>query len=189
MLFRVEPSRSGQPVVLVQTRDNPDWSGLPRCYLLGPAESKRCDLAFAPGQRLCFRLRANPTKKVGSVSKEDRLAGKKGNGQRLALLREDEQVAWLLEKAEQGGFRIPGEWLQDGDGGKAPNFRCDVMPEGWVRCGKDGHTAGRFHAVRFEGMLEVTDPGRFLLTLQNGIGSAKGFGFGLLSIAPARTTS
>lgn len=48
---------------------------------------------------------------------------------------------------------------------------------------------GRFLAVRFDGLLEVTDPGKFLETLRAGIGSAKGFGFGLLSLAPAAVTS
>ena len=38
-------------------------------------------------------------------------------------------------------------------------------------------------AVRFDGLLEVTDPVKFLETLRAGIGSAKGFGFGLLSLA------
>ena len=38
-------------------------------------------------------------------------------------------------------------------------------------------------AVRFEGVLQVVDPVAFQQTLRRGIGSAKGFGFGLLSIA------
>jgi CRISPR-associated protein Cas6/Cse3/CasE subtype I-E len=38
--------------------------------------------------------------------------------------------------------------------------------------------------VRFDGLLTVVDPVRFVQTLETGVGSAKGFGFGLLSIAP-----
>ena len=38
-------------------------------------------------------------------------------------------------------------------------------------------------AVRFEGVLQVVDPVAFQQTLRCGIGSAKGFGFGLLSLA------
>jgi CRISPR system Cascade subunit CasE len=38
-------------------------------------------------------------------------------------------------------------------------------------------------AVQFDGVLEVTDPAKFLETVRQGIGSAKGFGFGLLSLA------
>ena len=39
------------------------------------------------------------------------------------------------------------------------------------------------HAVRFEGTIEVTNTVLFLKTLASGIGSAKAFGFGLLSVA------
>jgi CRISPR system Cascade subunit CasE len=41
------------------------------------------------------------------------------------------------------------------------------------------------HAVRFDGLLVVTDPERLRHALRAGIGSAKGFGFGLLSLARA----
>jgi CRISPR system Cascade subunit CasE len=189
ILFRVDSDpRGARPTVLVQSEFAPDWRSLrdgKPGYLLEPPESKQFNPVFAPGQRLCFRLRANPTKKVGTSSKEDRLAGKKANGQRIALLREEEQVAWLLGKGEQGGFRIPGEWLADGNERQVPNFRMDIIPEDWVRCGKEGHSDGRFYAVRFEGLMEVTDPDALARTLADGIGSAKGFGFGLLSLARA----
>ena len=42
-----------------------------------------------------------------------------------------------------------------------------------------------FASVLFEGVLEVTDAERFRQALEQGIGSAKAYGFGLLSIAPA----
>jgi CRISPR system Cascade subunit CasE len=190
ILFRLDPNRQGlQPVVLVQSDFEPDWSRLPAGdYLTDSPEWKPFDPVFAPGQRLRFRLRANPTKKVGTPAKADRLAGKRDNGQRLALLREDEQVAWLLHKGEEHGFRIPSQWVDGRDGQQVANFRVEVIPEGWVRCGKEGHADGRFFAVRFEGVLEVTDPERFRSTVYTGIGPAKAFGFGLLSLAPAAVT-
>jgi CRISPR system Cascade subunit CasE len=39
------------------------------------------------------------------------------------------------------------------------------------------------HAVLFEGTLTVTDPALFAEALASGFGAAKGFGFGLLSVA------
>ena len=44
----------------------------------------------------------------------------------------------------------------------------------------------RHFAVCFEGVLKVTDEDLFTETVENGIGSAKGFGFGLLSLAPIK---
>jgi CRISPR system Cascade subunit CasE len=188
LLYRVDPSRNGPPVVLVQTRADPDWTRLPPGYLLGKAESKLFELVVTTGQHLRFRLRANPTKKAGTSSKTDRLAGRKNNGHRVALLRDDEQLRWLLGKASASGFRIPGKWdnathPQTGELIQLPNFRVDVVPEGRDRNDKPGH-GGEFVAVRFDGLLEVTDPATFWQTVEDGLGSAKAFGFGLLSVAP-----
>ena len=41
-------------------------------------------------------------------------------------------------------------------------------------------------SVQFDGLLRVTDPDRLRETVRKGIGSGKGLGFGLLSLAPAR---
>ncbi|MGL4892684.1 MAG: type I-E CRISPR-associated protein Cas6/Cse3/CasE, partial [Aeromonas veronii] len=40
----------------------------------------------------------------------------------------------------------------------------------------------RFSSVDYEGLLEVTDPGRLVETLAHGIGRAKAFGCGLLML-------
>jgi CRISPR system Cascade subunit CasE len=196
VLFRVDTDRTGDnPTVLVQSDLRPRWDRLAERgarYLLAAPEQKEFEPRFAPDQPLRFRLRANPTRKVETLPKAERLAGARGregatkNGCRLALLREEEQVAWLMRKGEGGGFRIPGEWLAGTGGHDVPGFDVHVIPEGWVPCGKAGHTGGRFYAVRFEGVLRVTDPAVFLETVRDGVGAAKGFGFGLLSLAPAR---
>ena len=199
-LFRIDPMPATVPsrhVITVQSTSNtePDWD-----YAFHNAPEFLCarplvrpfNPQYAAGQHLRFRLRANPTKKVAAPHAAERLAkpgkreGYTKNGRRLALLREDEQIAWLLHKGETGGFRIPGEWVAADDDRRVPNFRVDVIPEGWVRCGKDGYADGRFFAVRFEGVLHVTDPNEFLRTVADGLGAAKGFGFGLLSVAPCR---
>jgi CRISPR system Cascade subunit CasE len=198
VLFRVDVGRTGaRPTILVQSDLEPDWSRLPDDgYLMAPPESKPFDPVFAAGQRLRFRLRANPTKRLreesvasdGSrvvnwhgrgVSKEGRPKGK-----RVGLYREEEQVRGLLRHAEAGGFRVPGEWSER-DGREYPNFRVEVAPEGAVRCGKAGHDGGRLVAARFDGVLDVTDPARFRAAVGDGVGPGKGFGFGLLSLAPA----
>jgi CRISPR system Cascade subunit CasE len=40
-------------------------------------------------------------------------------------------------------------------------------------------------SAQFDGHLQVLDGGKFTDTVASGIGSAKSFGFGLLSLAPA----
>jgi CRISPR system Cascade subunit CasE len=162
VLYRVEPPR-GEPcfVVLVQSELAPDWSRLkvPADYLLGPPAVKPFDPVFTSGQRLCFRLRANPTVKR--------------DGKRRPLLDEREQRAWLDRKGAEGGFRV---------------VRAEVSPEG-AACGHKSVPGATLtlthHAVRFDGVLTVTDPGQLRRTVADGLGPAKGFGFGLLSLARA----
>lgn len=182
VLFRTDADRTGRtpPVVIVQSDREPDWTRLPTGYTADEPVCKPFDPRFRPGQRLRFRLRANPTKRVAAsnVAHGPALAGK-----RIGLLTEPDQVRWLLQKSRVGGFRIPGRWEEKG-GMEFPNFRIDAIPEGRVWNGKVG-AGGWFLAVRFEGMLEITDPAAFLSLIKTGVGPAKGFGFGLLSVATA----
>jgi CRISPR system Cascade subunit CasE len=165
VLFRLELPRGGPALVLVQSDKEPAWGRLPAGYLLECKTKSLDGLTFRAGQRVTFRLRANPTKRAGK-SADPRWIGK-----RVGLYREEEQQDWLIRKGQAGGFRI----ARDG-------FR--VVPEGKVTARKAGCTL-QFQAVRFEGLLEVTQVELFLQTLQDGIGSAKGLGFGLLSLARA----
>ena len=187
VLFRVDTDRrSGLPALLVQSGFQPDWTKLPDRYLTRQADFKTFDPQFHVGQKLRFRLRANPTKRV--AAKNERLGGVM-LGKRVGLTTETEQIRWLLHKAA-GSFSLPGSWVpakhpETDEPILLPNFRVDVVPEGRERNGKEGHSRGAFLAVRFEGVLNVTDPAAFRTILETGVGSAKGFGFGLLSVAPA----
>jgi CRISPR system Cascade subunit CasE len=185
LLFRVDADH-GSPTLLVQSEVEPDWGHLPDGYLrTSPPDCKPLDVAFTPGQRLRFRLRANPTKRV--AAKNPGFAGTMV-GKRVGLNTEVEQIRWLLRKGEAGGFTVPGEWVAAKHPATAgpielPNFRVDAISEGRVHHVKGG--TGALAAVRFEGVLVVTDPAAFRDTVFAGIGSAKGLGFGLLSVAPA----
>jgi len=162
-LFRLEPPRDRQWVSLyVQSDVQADWSFLRNLegYLARSQEisdnpgQKRFSPIFRPGDRLIFRLRANPTVKR--------------DGNRFALFRETDQLNWLKRKMEHAGaalldFRTSaGDWhrFEDSDGRKAT-----------------------IYGVTFDGRLEISHPEPFIEALSNGIGSAKGFGFGLLSLA------
>jgi CRISPR system Cascade subunit CasE len=175
VLFRLDTlNRQAEPrlVVLVQSEKEPDWTRLPdpEHYLLPIFEPnpacKSFTPVFAPGQRLYFHLRANPTKRL---IRDDPERGYK-KGQRIGLYSEAEQLQWLQRKAEAGGFGLLGVNLvqEETIGGKT----------------KDQHKLNLL-AVRFEGLLQVTESDRFLDTLCQGIGSGKGVGFGLLSLARA----
>jgi len=177
VLFRVDTdTRTGTPTLLIQSHHEPDWGALVgrEGYLLAPpslppavAENpavKAFALNLAPGQMLAFRLRGNPTVKR--------------QGKRHGLLKEEEQRAWFQRKAQQGGFRIINVFVI-----RENSTHTRITSRAPEQAGKHH---GIFLAARFEGMLQVTDPDGLWRTVQQGIGSGKSFGFGLLSLAPAR---
>jgi CRISPR system Cascade subunit CasE len=168
VLYRVDQSqRFGIVSLLVQSEKAPDWNKvdfLTEC-ILKEAECKTFSPYLINGQHLYFHLRANPTVK--------RQAEGKKNGFRMGLLREEDQIKWLQRKAEESGFTI---------------VTCQAKPEGIIQDerGQGVKSTLRHYAVRFTGMLKVLDPGIFTAALYDGIGPAKGFGFGLLSVAPVK---
>lgn len=173
--LEVQP-RTQQPVLYVQSGIRPDWTHLPRRYLLeGPAvkELSAHYEAIQSGMFLRFRLLANVTRKVKSGPE-----GIRKNGRRVMIWQEGDQIDWLRRHGEAGGFEVIELSSQPG----TLDLLTVNAPTGW-RWGK--HPAGRlaFGAVLFEGRLRVTDAARFRETLAQGVGPAKAYGHGLLSVA------
>lgn len=181
VLFRLDTdARTNRMLLLVQSAQPPDWSKLPADYLLPPDPFDPIDLnpavkEFNPmlsaGQVLNFRLHANPTKRLGKSFGQDA-------GKRVGIYDTDKQFEWLQRKGEQGGFQVlsamPGQ----------DQIQKDTIER---KATENNATHGlKFLTVRFDGLLQVIDPERFVETLRAGIGSGKAFGCGLLSIAPAR---
>ena len=183
VLYRIDMPRStgapagGSVALLVQSQCEPDWrwaEDVPG-YLLCPPQSKPIELELRQGQTLAFRLRANPT-----VKKKSHQDGKEvpANGVRLGLVREEDQRAWLERKGEQHGFRV---------------LRAAIAPEAMQTAyqPREGERRRRLAhvAVRYDGLLQVTDANFLQEAVRGGIGSAKAFGFGLLSLGPPRLGS
>lgn len=187
LLFRLDIDRQTDlPIVLMQSRLRPNLQGLPAGYVLRVDEPKLFNLAgrLAKGQRYQFRLRANPTRREGNGGRQARLNGG-ADGVRKPVYGQDEQLAWLLRKAEQSGFQIP--FQVDGDD---LLYEVDVYDEGHQCRTSSSHDdssptkQSKWVSVVFNGVLEVTDPQKLLNAIESGIGTAKGMGFGLLSLAP-----
>lgn len=198
ILFRVDENpRDNSISVLVQSKDKfpPDWSFLigqkdvrGHDYLISSSNipDRKPNLAITEfniakkltaGQTLAFRLRANPTKRLGKDAGKDQ-------GKRVGIYKEDEQLKWLHEKLEgdrnsqhvAGGFHLLRCQISRDE--KIENSKAIVR-------GSESHDLKLF-SVQFDGILRVVDPIKAANTISTGIGSAKGFGFGLLSIAPVR---
>lgn len=168
-------ARSGRIILLVQSQAQPDWSRLPNPdYLLADDPSsgldnpavKTVNLPLTAGQMLTFRLRANPT--VKKVRYDE--AGKRLNSNRVPLVHEEKQLAWLAQKAEQSGFRL---------------LQVTAGSQGNSRSWREGQSPLTLYTVQFDGRLQVQDPERLRQAVAQGIGPARAFGCGLLSLAPA----
>lgn len=182
-LWRLEPECESTvcPRVLVQSRGVPDWQGIGVNGWLAKVDPEidlktrlRLD-ALASGRCFRFRLRANPC-----VTR---------NGQRLGLLRQEDQEAWIVRKGEQHGFSLPR--AAPFDFTETPRQRVDVRisQEQFLRGKQHSGNILRVFSVLFDGMLTVTDPDKFRLGLLSGIGHGKVMGLGLLSAVPVEMAS
>lgn len=175
-LFRIDPQPNGRAVILVQSAIKPNWDYAfhNAGYLLAvQPEVKSFDPGFTKGQHLRFRLMANPTRRLSKNSlgaDEQPLKDNKWIGKRVPVPA-DRLVEWLARRAEPAGFSIEKETT--------------TIQPGYIYVNKTRDGEGqRLRSVRYDGILEVTDPAGFKETLIRGIGSGKAFGFGLLSVAP-----
>ena len=147
-----------------------------------PAQSAEYDRllsSLTKGQRWHFELLANPAFAQAN-------GGKRGKVK--AHVSVEHQLDWLYQRAERAGFRLApraedevyeverGRWSVDEQTTIVERKSLDF---------RKGDSRRRVHIVtaRYRGTLEVTDPDRLRATLVNGIGRARGYGCGLLTLA------
>jgi len=175
VLWRLDGAQRGF-TQYVQSGSEPDWSCLPEGYLTEPPLVRGLQPlidAITPGRRFAFRMVANPIRAV--------VQAKGVRGRKAAIHQPDEQIKWLIRQADRHGFVIPTGANGLPDVGPSP---CPTLT-GRPRAQNRG--AITVAPVRFEGHLIVTDHSAFIDALRNGIGRAKAYGCGLISLAPART--
>jgi len=170
VLHRVDADATAGPILLVQSRERPDWTPLPQGYLAAPPRIK--DIrealgAFKADQLLAFRLRANPTRKIDTKSTGDTHR----NGRRVELRTDEQRMEWLRRKSEAAGFEVVSVRVRDGE---SHGHRATDAGKGSLLT---------FASVVFDGMLRVRDVEQLRRALSDGIGSAKAYGHGLLSLA------
>jgi CRISPR system Cascade subunit CasE len=128
---------------------------------------------LSPGQRWAFRLTANPVHsgRKTSESKET---------QRFGYLRAQEQEQWLLQRASRYGFTVATQ--HDGQ----PNLR---LHRRQAQSFKRGALQVTLTTVTYDGVLEVEEGDALRAALVSGIGHAKAYGCGLLTLAAVDGTA
>ncbi len=195
-LFRIDNNTDGdsqRAVIIVQSRFKPDWDYCfqnARDFLVAPVETKSYEPNFAKGDILRFRIRLNASCKNRKYRKEKTNAkGKEVIQSKRVSLTWDESSTpdqalgeWFAAKSAKLGFSprqtelVQLGWVY----GSKPE------PQGEAPKRENEFRPLRFRSALLEGILKVEDKELFLHCLQTGIGSAKGLGFGLLSVVPVR---
>jgi len=159
-LYRIESLNLAQGAQLLMQSEHQPLAESPKATVLA---QKEFEPHFINGQRLRFHLHANPTKKIRDKDNPTRKI-------RVPLITEADQYAWLQRK------------LTDSATINAETVLMRNHPPLYFRQGGRGR-GGKIVATRFEGILEVESADLLQQQLKKGIGSAKSFGCGLLSLA------
>lgn len=138
--------------------------------------------SISVGKRFQFRLVANPVKSVRDPQT--------GKSKRLAHVTAAQQRNWLLERAEDMGLRfLPAEFSHaDSHDASSDDLAVSVTGREVMKFRRQGRMVTIARA-QFDGAIEVVDAEKFRRVLTNGIGKAKGYGCGLLTVAPMTSSS
>ncbi|MEU0663904.1 type I-E CRISPR-associated protein Cas6/Cse3/CasE [Streptomyces lavendulocolor] len=164
------------------TPDKPGW--LSRSY--APVLDR-----LAEGDIWAFRLTANP---VHYIRRKDGEPTK-----RTAHLTPIHQKNWLLKQQDRCGFRVlekrqasrllPGGTTHQGHPHHGDQHELTVRDERRLAFNKRDQRSSARNTVNvvtatFDGRLQITDPAALRRTLTTGLGKAKAYGCGLMTLAP-----
>ena len=126
-----------------------------------------------------FRLVATPTRAVKSEGAK--------RSKRIPIVKDEERIKWLASRAEGWGFEIPRISVNPPTG-DATDLAVAIVEKERIRFqrGKSGRPGSlvTLNWVAFEGILTVKDPELLRIAMLNGLGAAKAYGCGLLTLAP-----
>lgn len=218
ILWRLDADNPHRPWLYALTPMKPDWSHLVERAGWPDADGEHADIAdyrqlldkLDTGDRYAFRVTASPVQNTktplkrtaAQIRRAETENEKPESGRhrprslRLGHRTVTAQLTWFLDRTSQWGFRIPATEIEP----QLPGIELDEpAPEVSIRARQRlnfGHPDQNpnkkarvtIHTATFEGRLEITDTERFTTTLLSGIGPAKAYGCGLLTLAPLPAT-
>lgn len=180
VLWRVDPGQASSITLYVSSPQRPDlthvveqagWPTTQDAWQTVDTEPLLSSLGA--GQEWVFRLVANPVHSV---------RGSNGaRGKRLGHVTVSQQTEWLLCRTEKWGFVLVDS------SGETPEPQLTVHSRRQVVFDRRTDRAGRsvtLSVATFDGTLRVTDPDLLRTAITQGVGRAKGYGCGLITLAP-----
>lgn len=129
------------------------------------------------GDEYRFSLVANPVQDLRQSS---------GRSKRLPHVTEAQQLVWFEDKGKRAGFEIVEAPYRTASEPGVPDVHEELqvrLSERRDRRFRRGERTVTLRTVRFDGLLRVTDSASFREALAHGIGSARGYGCGLMTIS------
>ncbi|MER5349908.1 type I-E CRISPR-associated protein Cas6/Cse3/CasE [Kitasatospora sp. NPDC002551] len=138
---------------------------------------------IAAGSTWAFRLTANPVHSIRRSPDEPT--------KRTAHLTQRHQAGWLLKQQERAGFTVVEKAPERRLLAQGDEHELVVHRQRSVSFGKNDRVHAGRHKVTlvtatYDGRLRVTDPDALRRTLTAGLGKAKAYGCGLMTLAPVR---
>ncbi|MDP9427568.1 MAG: type I-E CRISPR-associated protein Cas6/Cse3/CasE [Actinomycetota bacterium] len=178
VLWRLDPA-PGAMHLLVVSPELPDFThvieqaGWPTLTSWETREYSPFLERLAAGQTWAFRLTANPTR--------SRPPAEEQRSQRYGHVTVAQQQEWLARRCVAAGFKVVGV---QGPDGRTDALDGVVVRERGTAQFRRGDGRVTLATATFEGQLVVVDPDALRTTLTGGLGPAKAYGCGLLTLAP-----
>jgi len=166
-LWRIDTLK-GSTFLLIVSSEAPDFTTLlPQLSSANSSEaiSKNYDnflASLAEKQNMRFRLCANPVHSVMQVGSQE------SRGKIFGHVTVEQQKDWLQQRSQKNGFEL---------------LHFDVVNRGERKFKRQKETVTLTMAT-YEGLLTVCDADLLRTALTTGIGRAKAYGCGLLTLAP-----
>ncbi|WP_283133414.1 type I-E CRISPR-associated protein Cas6/Cse3/CasE [Rhizohabitans arisaemae] len=204
ILWRVDADTPHRPFLYVLTHTRPDWSHLIEQAGWPDADGEHAQVRdyspllaqIALGREFAFRLTANPIQNVPAPEKPTPAQKQRVNGGRRSLRighrTHAHQLNWFLTRTGKWGFTVPVSRTDPGIGGIDHGDAAEPAPDmriigrerrSFKKKRTDSHPVV-LQTATFEGRLLITDVEAFTQRLLGGIGPAKSYGCGLLTLAP-----
>ncbi|KAA8881882.1 type I-E CRISPR-associated protein Cas6/Cse3/CasE [Nocardia colli] len=192
VLWRLDQDSPHRSSLLVLSRSKPSWDHIvEQAGWTGAETPQAMTKSYEPvlervveGAAFRFKLRASPTyatKKIAKPSESQRrqLAKPRPRGVRLPHRTEEHQLAWFMERAvPRWGFAIVSTERHE------PMLAITERSRVTFRKGDRLSQQVTLHTAVYEGVLRITDPALAQVSLLQGVGTARGYGCGLISLAP-----
>ncbi|GAA2248460.1 type I-E CRISPR-associated protein Cas6/Cse3/CasE [Streptomyces amakusaensis] len=214
VLWRLEKDNPHRAELLVLTETRPSWihlveqAGWPGADDSAPLVADYAPLLdrITPGSEFAFRLTANPVqslrqptnlspeqaeRRAKQEAQPGTAAERKIRGFRMPHRTAAQQLHWLLSRTDRHGFTIPA--VQDptpppplGLGQPGPPSPAVALAARDILRFSKRQNGPRLtlSTATYQGRLRVTEPDLLRHTLLQGIGPAKAYGQGLLTLAP-----